>query len=190
MRLERSRLALTAAALLTAGCSYLGSARDFDPAEFSRDPRWLRCPSVHLILQRDEKDCGAAAAAMVLAHWNRPTSREEVLAIRPPAPGLGMTAGDLMACFESKGLKAFIGKGTLELLETQIRKRRPAIVGLCKPHLDDLYKHFEVVVAVHPVEKRVVTLDPARGWRENDLDGFFAEWEPAGRLLLVATEPE
>lgn len=176
--------------LAAAGCSYLGSARSFDPGEFSRDPRWHRCDGVPMIPQRDEKDCGAASAAMVLAHWKRPTPIEEILSIRPPAPGRGMTAGDLKACFEAKGLKAFTGKGTLELLEKQVRKGRPAIVGLVKPHLQGLLTHFEVVVAVHPVEKRVVTLDPARGWRENDLEGFFAEWEPAGRTLLVVTEPE
>jgi len=127
---------------------------------------------------------------MVLAHWSRPTPREELLALRPPPPGHGMTAGDMKACFQAKGLAAFVGKANLETLEKQIRKGRPAIVGLVKPHLDGLFPHFEVVVAVHPVEKRVVTLDPARGWRENDLNGFFAEWELAGRTLLVVTEPE
>ena len=187
---KAAQRALVAATLLTVGCSYLGSAREFDPSDFARDPRWIRADSVPLILQREQRDCGAAAAAMVLAHWNRPTPREEILALKPPARGRGMTAGDLKACLELKGLKAFTGKGTLELLEKQLRKGRPAIVGLVKPHLQGLFTHFEVAVAVHPVEKRVVTLDPARGWRENDLEGFFAEWEPAGRTLLVATEPE
>jgi ABC-type bacteriocin/lantibiotic exporter with double-glycine peptidase domain len=185
---KAAQIALAATTLT--GCTYLGSARGFDPGEFKNDPRWVAVDGVPLILQRDEKDCGAAAAAMVLAHWNRPSPLEEVLAIRPPAEGRGMTAGDLRACFEAKGLKAFTGKGTLDLLLKQIRKGRPAIVGLVKPNVTGIVTHFEVIVAWHPVDNRVVALDPARGWRQNDLDGFFAEWEPAGRLLLVVTEPQ
>lgn len=173
------------ALLVAPGCSYLGSARDFDPAEFSRDPRWIRCGSVPAVLQREEKDCGAAAAAMVLAHWNRPGNPE-----LSPEAGRGLTAGDLRAAFEARGLKAFAGQGSLDLLEQQLRRGRPAIVGLVKPHLQGALTHFEVVVAWHPVERRVVTLDPARGWRENGLDAFFDEWEPAGRVLLVIAEPE
>jgi len=182
----------TAALLLlsAAGCSYLGSARDFDPSEFSRDPRWIRCASVPLILQKEQRDCGAAAAAMVLAHWNRPAPIEEIAARCRPDTERRILAGALKAQLEARGLKAFVIAGKQADLEQQVRKGRPLIVGLVKPNLGPATPHYEVVVAVHPVEKRVVTLDPARGWRENDLDGFYAEWEPAGRLLLIAYEPE
>ena len=178
------------AAFASAGCGYLGSARNFDPAEFSRDPRWLRAGDVPLILQKSERDCGAAAAAMVLSYWNRPVPSEEIAARLLLPEARGIPAGDLRSYLESKGLQAFVVEGNLADLERQVRKGRPLIVGLVLPYLDRAALHYEVVVAVHPVEKRVVTLDPARGWRENHLDGFFAEWEPAGRLLLTAWEPE
>ena len=187
---EASQITISAAVLLMAGCAYVGSARDFDPAEFSRDPRWLRCDAVPLILQREQKDCGAAAAAMVLAHWNRPVAPGEISARLKTGENRRIGAEDLLSFLESRGLQAFLVPGTAVDLERQVLKGRPVIVGLVKPFLDRATPHYEVVVAVHPVEKRVVTLDPARGWRENHLDGLFAEWEPAGRLLLVAWEPE
>ena len=176
--------------LAPAGCAYIGTAKDFDPGEFTRDPRWIRCDAVPLILQREQRDCGAAAAAMVLAHWNRPVPIEEIAARCRTDAQRRIAAEDLRAFLESKGLQAFVVVGTAADLERQILEGRPVIVGLVKPHLDRATPHYEVVVAVHPVEKRVVTLDPARGWRENHLDGLFAEWEPAGRLLLAAWEPE
>ena len=176
--------------LALSGCSYLGSARDFDPAEFSRDPRWIRCGSVPVILQREQKDCGAAAAAMVLAHWNRPEPAGKIWSEISTDSSRGLTAGDLRAAFDARGLKAYTGQGSLDLLERQLRRGRPALVGLVKPHLQGALPHYEVVVAWHPVDRRVVTLDPARGWRENGLDAFFDEWEPAGRVLIVVTEPE
>lgn len=177
-----------AAALLGAGCSYLGSARDFNPSEFSRDPRWLRAGDVPLILQRSEKDCGAAAAAMVLAHWDRPDTLDEVAAALPPEPPHGYKAADLKKLFEQRKLKAFALSGATEHIIEQLSLRRPAIVGLVKPAITGPMTHYEVVVAYHPVDHRIVTLDPARGWRENTLDGFLNEWDPSKRTLVVAYE--
>ena len=179
-----------AAALLTAGCSYVGTARAFDPAEFSLDPRWIRCGDVPVILQKEQRDCGAAAAAMLLARWKRPVPLEEVASFCRPEGDRRIAAARLKAVLESKGLQAFVVQGTFGDLEQQVRKGRPVIAGLVKPHVGAATPHYEVVVAVHPVERRIVTIDPARGWRQNDLDGFFAEWEPAGRLLIAAWEPE
>jgi ABC-type bacteriocin/lantibiotic exporter with double-glycine peptidase domain len=169
---------------MAAGCSYLGTARDFDPAEFSRDPRWLRAGDVPLILQRSEKDCGAAAAAMVLAHWNRPVTVEEIS--ERLAPGRGFTGADLKKLFEERKLKAYALSGATEHLIEQLSRGRPAIVGLIKPAITGAMTHFEVVVAFHPVDNRIVTLDPARGWRENDLEGFLNEWDLARRTMIVA----
>ncbi|HEU4339511.1 MAG TPA: cysteine peptidase family C39 domain-containing protein [Planctomycetota bacterium] len=174
----------------TASCSYLGSARDFDPAEFSRDPRWLRAGDVPLVLQRSEMDCGAAAAAMVLAHWNRPDSLEDVSAALPPDRPRGYQAADLKKLFEQRKLKAYALSGATEHVIEQLSRGRPAIVGLVKPAITGPMTHYEVVVAYHPVDNRVITLDPARGWRENSLDGFLDEWDPSKRTLVVAFEKE
>jgi hypothetical protein len=46
------------------------------------------------------------------------------------------------------------------------------------------------VVAIHPGLRKVVTLDPAAGWRENSYEGFVAEWQPAKRTTLVVLPPD
>lgn len=45
--------------------------------------------------------------------------------------------------------------------------------------------HYEVVVGFHRRKRILLTLDPAHGWRQNSIDGFLNEWEPATGLLLV-----
>ena len=89
---------------------------------------------------------------------------------------------------EGRGLKARIIKGEQDHIRAEISRGRPVIVGLGKVSLDGARSHFEVVVAWHPVESRVVTLDPARGWRENSLSGFLDEWDMSGRAMIVAYE--
>jgi hypothetical protein len=46
-----------------------------------------------------------------------------------------------------------------------------------------------VVVGYHRASRRILTLDPARGFRENSMQGFLAEWAPTGRVTLVTFEP-
>jgi hypothetical protein len=70
-----------------------------------------------------------------------------------------------------------------------LSKHRPVLVGLVKPYVNSLARHYEVVVALHPERQLVVTLDPAHGWRSNTYEGFFAEWDPSKRLTLVAFTP-
>ncbi|HKS15860.1 MAG TPA: cysteine peptidase family C39 domain-containing protein [Planctomycetota bacterium] len=177
-----------ASALLITGCSYLGSARDFDPGDFSRDPRWIRAGDVPLVLQKAEHDCGAAAVAMVLAHWNRRVPFDRIIAGLPGNYTQRYTAADLKTVLQSHGLKAHAIAGAQEHVFGELAKGRPSIAGLGKISIDGARPHFEVVVAYHPVENRVVTLDPARGWRVNSLDGFLDEWDLAKRTLIVTYE--
>lgn len=166
--------------VLCAGCAYLGSARDFDPGQFARDPRWVRVGDVPLVLQQAEHDCGAAAVAMVLGHWNRDLPIEQTTK--------RSSAGDLKKVLESRGLRARTIAGSQETLLAELSRGRPTIVGMGKVTLDGALSHFEVVVAWHPVENRIVTLDPARGWRENSLSGFLDEWDLSKRTQIVAAE--
>ena len=134
------------------------------------------------MLQQAELDCGAAAVAMVLAHWNRE--------VPPASYSDRYSAADLKKVLESKKLKARVFAGSQDTLFAELRRGRPTIVGTGKMTLDGARPHFEVVVAWHPVEQRVVTLDPARGWRENSLSGFLDEWDLSKRVQLVAYEIE
>lgn len=179
----RSVLAVLVGSL--AGCSYLGSAREFDPAELDRDQGWIAVRGVPLILQRRDVDCGAAAMAMVLSYWKTPTTVQGVLEACPPIPGQGIRAAQLVGYARARGFKAFVFEGNWKDLQYEISKARPVIVGVVKPTVAGGLAHYEVVVALHPAAQRIVTLDPARGWRVNSYDGFEREWEPSRRVTLV-----
>jgi len=179
------RIAPLLIALVSAGCSYLGTAENFDPADLAREDGWIAVKDVPVVLQKADEDCGAAALAMALAYWRVPSSLEEVTRECPPVPGDGIKAGALRACARDKGLQSFVFHGTFADFEKELSRGRPVIVGLVKPYVNGGLTHFEVVVGIHPRKEVVVTLDPAHGWRQNDYAGFLTEWEPAGRLTLV-----
>ena len=84
------------------------------------------------------------------------------------------------------GLRAFLIEGTLRDLEHELSRGRPVLVGLVKPHgKQDAAATTRWWSRSIPAERKVVTLDPAAGWRENSYEGFVAEWEPAQRTTLV-----
>ena len=168
-----------------AGCSYLGTAEDADPAEFEREDGWIVVRDIPVVLQESEADCGAATMAMALAHWRVEASRDTVARACPPTPGEGIKAGVLRDYARSLGFQAFLFHGTWTDFEKELSRGRPVVVGLVKPHVNGGLTHFELVVGLHPAKQLVATLDPARGWRRNGYEGFLAEWEPAGRLTLV-----
>jgi ABC-type bacteriocin/lantibiotic exporter with double-glycine peptidase domain len=179
------RIAAIVMALASAGCSYLGTAEDFDPADLDREDGWVAVKGVPVVLQKQDEDCGAAALAMALAFWQVPTSLEEVARECPPVPKEGIKAGALRDCARGKGLQSFLFHGAFSDFEKELSRGRPVLVGLVKPYVNGGLTHFEVVVGVHPRRQILVTLDPAHGWRRNTYEGFLAEWEPAGRLTLV-----
>ena len=125
---------------------------------------------------------------MVLAHWNRSLPFERLVEGLPKNYQQRYSTEDLKKLLEAHGLRARMIAGSQEILYSELAKGRPAIVGLGKLSIDGAHPHFEVVVACHPVENRVVTLDPARGWRQNSLSGFLDEWDLAKRTLIVAYE--
>lgn len=168
-----------------AACSYLGTARDFDPAELDRDNGWIAVRGVPLMLQEQQIDCGAAAMAMILSYWKTPATVRDVLAACPPVPRQGIRAGQLVEYARSRGFKAFVFQGRWKDLHYEISKSRPVMVGVVKPTVAGGLAHYEVVVALHPAAERIVTLDPARGWRVNSYEGFEREWAPSRRVTLV-----
>jgi ABC-type bacteriocin/lantibiotic exporter with double-glycine peptidase domain len=178
-------LAAVGGCLLLGGCSYLGTARDFDPREFGSTPGWVAVPSVPLLPQKEDQDCGAAALSMVLTHWGPAVSREEILAAVASAPDGGLRAGDLRDFARARGFKAYLFHGDVDVLQRELSKGRPVLVGLVKPYITGGLTHYAVVVGIHPAAGTIVTLDPADGWRQNTREGFAVEWESAKRLTLV-----
>ena len=118
---------------------------------------------------------------MVLRFWQPATSNETVRASRGDA-WTTRRGSPPVGCVRSpaqKGLQAF-------LIQAQLRRPRPArltaqrpvIVGTLQVDGKRGYPHYEVVVGVNPRERKVLTADPAEGWRERNLDEFEAALAP------------
>lgn len=179
----RTLLAL-AAAVAVAGC-YHGTARAILPSDLTRDRGWVLVDGVHLIRQTGERDCGAAALVMMLQRWSVPSSVDEILRSIPVESGHGIGLGVLRDFVREKGLRAFVIKGELADLVNEVGLNRPVLVGLVQRYGDRALSHYEVVAGVNQSTHRVLLLDPAHGLREDGFDGFAAEWDAAGRPMLV-----
>ena len=180
-------IGLAALALTAIGC-YTGEARDVSPrraAALEADPAWKFVHDVPFVPQRADADCGPAALAMVLAHFGVKASLEEVVALDPP-DRVGVRAGALRDIARSKGLEAFVVEGTFNDIIDQLSRERPVLVGLAKPITGGrALAHYEVVIGIDKQDRRIITLDPGRGLRENSLEGFAREWVPTGRVTLI-----
>lgn len=167
-----------------AGC-YHGSARSVSPGELGRERGWTTVGDLNVIRQSGDRDCGAAALAMMLRHWSMATTPKEILAAAPRGPNQGITLGALRDLARQKGLAAFVIKGELADLANELGLGRPVLVGLVQRHGKQGLSHFEVVAGINPISRRVLLLDPARGLREDGLEGFATEWAAAGWAALV-----
>ena len=168
------RLVLFVLLLVATGCG--ARSRSFDPGRMGTEAGWIAVPDVALVRQETRTDCGAAVLAMVFGHWKT----EGFDRTSVPADER-MKAGDMRDIAKARGLQAFLVTSSVEELQTQLGKGRPVIVGLVKERAT----HYEVVVALHPERRRVVLLDPARGWRDASVEDFLVEWEPSQRLALI-----
>jgi hypothetical protein len=123
---------------------------------------------------------------MLLDYWHRPAGLARLRDEVDPAPDRGVQAARLRTLLRAHGLDAFLLQGRIGDLEHELARGRPVLVGLVKPHGRIGFDHYELVIAVHPRRRLVVTLDPAAGWRQNDYRSFTTEWQLARRVALVA----
>src|SRR6185436_15617001 len=61
---------------LLSGCSYLGTAREWDPTH--ADPGFLLLSELTAVRQKDSVGCGPAALAMVLSHYGESVGPEDL----------------------------------------------------------------------------------------------------------------
>jgi ABC-type bacteriocin/lantibiotic exporter with double-glycine peptidase domain len=182
------RLALVLACCLGSACAgvgYTGAARDLSPDVLRNEPGWIAVDDVPMMRQSGRYDCGPTALAMVLSYWYPavPASR---FGASERERDRRLSAGELRDRARALGLAAFVVEGTLTDIAHELRRDRPVIVGTVKPVGEDRgVSHYEVVVGIHPQTKRIATLDPSAGWRQNTFEEFAKEWAPSGRLLLV-----
>ena len=189
------RAAAAALALVgLAGCvSFGGRSRAFDSTRLASDPGWNVAAPTPTVRQEGSQDCGAASLAMIAGRWRVELSLEEAVAALPEAATQGVRLGDLRDVARAHGLQAFAIAGDRDTLVHELRAGRPVIVGLLIRHGPRrVLSHYEVIVAVHAVDDRFVTIDPAAGSRVRSWADLDAEWLPSGRPALVvvgAAEP-
>jgi ABC-type bacteriocin/lantibiotic exporter with double-glycine peptidase domain len=180
------RRALLVLALAAPAC-YTGSAQTVTAggmAAIARDPGWQLARDVPFISQSTARDCGPAALAMVLAHF-----RVAPLAADDPELASGdVRAGALRDAARQRGLEAFVVSGTFDDIYAQVGRGRPVLVGLAKPMAmtgGRALAHYEVVIGLNRSRRRVLSLDPAVGVRENSFEGFAREWAPTRQVTIV-----
>jgi ABC-type bacteriocin/lantibiotic exporter with double-glycine peptidase domain len=179
------RLAIALLCCLGSACAgvYTGAARELAPHALRTEPGWIAVERVPLMRQHGRYDCGPTALAMVLSYWypHVPVQRWTIA-----ERDRRLSAGELRDRARSLGLSAFVVEGTIDDIAHELKLKRPVIVGTVKPIGGDRgVSHYEVVVGIHPPTRRIATLDPAAGLRQNTLEDFAKEWAPSGRLLLV-----
>jgi predicted double-glycine peptidase len=165
-----------------AGFGYTGAARDLASTALDREPGWIAVRGVPLYRQHGGHDCGPTALAMVLRYWDGDAHVEALLA---PRVDERVSSADLRELAREQGFAAFVIEGTVEDLVHEIETGRPVIVGVAKPSVEGRIAHYEVVVGIHPRSRRIATLDPAHGWRQNSYAGFLDEWLATGSVLIV-----
>jgi ABC-type bacteriocin/lantibiotic exporter with double-glycine peptidase domain len=178
-------LALLVTGALTLAACQAGRGRVVSPADVGERDGWKLVDGVPFIEQRSETDCGAAAVAMVLRYWGAPATVEDLVSADVASGERGLRASELRALLRARGLEAFLVRGEPSDLRTAIERRRPLIVGLARTSGRGAIGHYEVVIGFHPGRRRILTLDPAAGWRESRFEDFAAEWAGAQQLALV-----
>jgi ABC-type bacteriocin/lantibiotic exporter with double-glycine peptidase domain len=186
-RSARPHLIALAILLLASGCT--GLSRNLTGGEVARGGGWESVENVPEVRQSSREGCGAAALAMVLGHWGRAVTQEEIWESSPPPSGQGMRADSLRDFARGQGLEAFIVEGQPADLDREVRRERPVLVGVMKRQGRRAYPHYEVVVGLNRERQRILTLDPAGGPRERSMKDFTTEWAAAGRLTLVVLPP-
>jgi len=175
---------LASASVLLAACQ-AGRGHVVSPAVVFTQEGWLRVDGVPFIAQRTERDCGAAALAMVLNYWGVAAGADDLAAALPAARGRGLKAGELRELARARGLDAFVIKGEPDQIRDEIQRRHPLIVGLAQRAGRDVIGHYEVVIGFNHARLLILTLDPAAGWRVSSYQDFAAEWAGAGQLAMV-----
>ena len=181
---------VVAAAAAAAGCAHRQHGGAVTPALAAADG-WTVVPRVPMVRQQSRADCGPAALAMVLGRWQPPAPWPQVrAALGPVDEDAGVTAGRLRDAARGRGLQAFIVEGTFDDLAREVKLGRPVIVGVLRVVGRRGFPHYEVVVGVNQKRGRILTGDPAAGWREQPLDDFDERWQAASRLALVVLPAE
>jgi len=133
-----------------------------------------------LVRQNDGSDCGAAALATILRHYEMPIGLEQLRDLT----GTDRIGTNLLALLEAAEKLGFSAKGVEGTYEQLQNVPFPAIAHIKKP---DGFGHF---VVVYRVEARyAVIADPGQtAVRKIKREEFCEQW--TGRLLILVPETE
>lgn len=173
-------LLLAALPAAAAGCAPFGASVAADPGSHRDDPDWTHATNFSPVSQEGRNDCGAAALSAVLSRWNLSAPPGEILDLCGPGSE-GIRAGDLREFALDRGLRARLFRADAADLEHELSNGRPVLVGLAEGGR----RHYEVVAGLHAASRRLLTLDPAQGWREWSWEDFDAVWSGSGRAALA-----
>jgi predicted double-glycine peptidase len=203
---------LVACALAVSACSTTGNPGWYD--EQIEQGEVLAVPYVR---QSSQADCGMAVLVSVMEYYKGPTYSQHVLLDRYPAASpRGYSLGELRDIARTHDFAGFVVPGDKTFLRKQLGRGRPLIVPLriqendsplpgaptlstrlvgplLNRVLDTSYDHYMVVVGMDDERRKVITIDPARGPVELDLDDFAASWERMNNAVLLiglASEPD
>ncbi|HEY0713959.1 MAG TPA: cysteine peptidase family C39 domain-containing protein, partial [Polyangia bacterium] len=174
--------------LLGLGACASGPPRRGTPAPgMVAAPGWATVSGLTFVPQEGRADCGAAALAMLLGRWGSDTSAEAMRTRTGPIDDReGLKAGRLRAIARAEGLNAFIISGTFEDLAHEVERGHPVVVGVLRAVGRRGYPHYVVVTGVNRERRRLLTADPAEGWKEQTFEDFESRWRFSRNLALVA----
>ena len=184
-------LCIVVALACATGCrlSYTGGAKQVNATQLD-DAQWLRASATPVVKQREQKDCGLAALAMVAGAWGQTWKVEEIRReVKMTAKGVKL--GALRDIARARGFEAYAIAGNYDDLRRELSKKRPVLIGLQLPFEQSrALHHYEVVVAMNSRDGRVVTLDPATGkYLQRTKAVLEKEWKPVGFPTLVVVGP-
>jgi hypothetical protein len=111
----RSARVIALCGLITAcAIPYKGGARSVQPTQL--DDTWYRAAPTPVVVQKQMKDCGLAALAMVAGAWGRHWSIDD-LAHRIPPGNHGVKLGVIRDLARTRGLDAIAIKANIKDLQ-------------------------------------------------------------------------
>src|SRR5215470_5571146 len=131
----RSWAVLACAALSAACVSYRGAGHSFEPQRLV-EAGWTATPSVPVLRQVRELDCGPVATAMLLGYWGKKTEPDALRAEAHVGPERALSAGTIRDLVKARGLDAYLVEGEVDDLQRELAAGRPVLVGLAKPISD------------------------------------------------------
>ena len=144
--------------------------------------------SVHLVVPfvpDDTDQCGPATLASVLMYWDVPIDLQ-ILKDETYRPQLkGTLPIDLVVAAQARGLRVEGGRGTLEILRTELDAGHPLVAFLNLGWKVFPQGHYVVITGYDEVRQAVYMHSGLRRDVLVSYSQFLADWAKTGRWMLL-----